>query len=57
MEIVVKQSARQEFEMGRQVTDPEEVAKRLVTGHDCLLNIQERIRNPGLGKGNGTGSH
>ncbi|KAL6066888.1 Complex 1 protein (Lyr family) protein [Balamuthia mandrillaris] len=43
MSEVLRRSARQEFEAGRSETDPELVAKMLITGRDCLMQVQEKV--------------
>jgi len=39
----LRQSARQEFEAGRVEYDPENIAKMLLAGRDCLMRVQEMV--------------
>jgi len=39
----VIKSARAEIESARFVTDPEEIARLIMVGRDCLMNIQEKV--------------
>ncbi|EGC37407.1 hypothetical protein DICPUDRAFT_86994 [Dictyostelium purpureum] len=38
---VLRESARQEFEMNRFETDPTKVVQLVMVGRDCLMKIQE----------------
>mmetsp|Transcript_15792 Transcript_15792/g.25791 ORF Transcript_15792/g.25791 Transcript_15792/m.25791 type:complete len:97 (-) Transcript_15792:680-970(-) len=41
--VVLKRSARKEFEEARHETDPLIVARLLVVGRECLYNTQEKF--------------
>ena len=41
--VVLRRNARKEFEQGRYETDPIVVARMLVVGRDCLMELQHRF--------------
>jgi hypothetical protein len=40
---LIRESARKEFEQGRYETNPEIIAKMIISGRDCLMQVHERI--------------
>jgi hypothetical protein len=40
---VIRQSARKEFEEARNEQDPEVIARLLLVGRDCVLQIKEKV--------------
>jgi len=43
---VLRASARKEFEAARGERDPEVIARLIITGRDCVMQIQEKVRTP-----------
>lgn len=41
---VLRTSARKEFEGAREERDPETVARMIITGRDCVMQIHDMVR-------------
>jgi hypothetical protein len=41
--VTVRESVRLEFRKAAHLTDPGEIARQLVVGRDCLMEIQHRV--------------
>jgi len=45
---VLLQSARKEYDEARYEMDPETIARLLIVGRDCVMQVQEQIANKKL---------
>ncbi len=46
--LLLKQQARQEFEASREETDPLILARMMITGRDCLQQVQQKFNDATL---------
>ena len=43
---MLRDNARKEFEQARHETDPLIVARMLVVGRDCLMQLEDKVSSP-----------